>query len=66
MSACLTYLDFFSITAQRAALAVTANCCQNVHADEFSLISGSLGFLAGRLTEQVKQCNATFSHEKNT
>jgi hypothetical protein len=28
--ACLTYVDFFSITAQRNALAVTSNCCQNL------------------------------------
>ena len=26
--ACLGFLDFFSITAQRNALAITANCCQ--------------------------------------
>ena len=26
--ACLVYLDFFSISAQNKALAITANCCQ--------------------------------------
>lgn len=28
VSACLMYLDFFGINAQRAALSITANCCQ--------------------------------------
>ena len=26
--ACMVYLDFFSISAQNKALAITANCCQ--------------------------------------
>ena len=26
--ACLTYIDFFSITAQRNALSIASNCCQ--------------------------------------
>ncbi|KAG8267411.1 Ubiquitin-protein ligase [Homalodisca vitripennis] len=53
VSACLMYLDFFSINAQRAALAITANCCQNLHAEEFHLVSQSLPLLASRLTQQV-------------
>lgn len=28
VNACLMYLDFFSMNAQRAALSITANCCQ--------------------------------------
>uniref|UniRef100_A0A1B6CDK3 E3 ubiquitin-protein ligase n=1 Tax=Clastoptera arizonana TaxID=38151 RepID=A0A1B6CDK3_9HEMI len=55
VSACLTYLDFFSINAQRAALAITANCCQNLHSDEFVLVSQSLSLLATRLTQQDKK-----------
>ncbi|CAG7833938.1 unnamed protein product [Allacma fusca] len=55
VSACLTYLDFFSITAQRAALSITANCCQSVHLDEFHLVGESLQFLASRLTQQDKK-----------
>lgn len=47
------YLDFFSINAQRAALAVTANCCQNLHTEEFHFVSPSLSFLANRLALQV-------------
>ena len=47
------YLDFFSINAQRAALCVTANCCQNLHVDEFHFVSQSLPLLAGRLVQQV-------------
>lgn len=54
VSACLMYLDFFSINAQRAALAITANCCQNLHAEEFHLVSQSLQLLAARLTQQVQ------------
>ncbi|CAL8126786.1 unnamed protein product [Orchesella dallaii] len=55
VSACLTYLDFFSITAQRAALSITANCCQNIHLDEFHFVAESLPFLASRLTQQDKK-----------
>ncbi|CAB3231314.1 unnamed protein product [Arctia plantaginis] len=55
VSACLTYLDFFSINAQRAALSITANCCQNVTPDEFHLVRDSLQLLANRLTQQDKK-----------
>ncbi|XP_075236613.1 E3 ubiquitin-protein ligase ctrip isoform X2 [Lycorma delicatula] len=55
VSACLMYLDFFSINAQRAALGITSNCCQNLHSDEFHLVSQSLPLLAGRLTQQDKK-----------
>ncbi|XP_045486330.1 E3 ubiquitin-protein ligase TRIP12 isoform X3 [Pieris rapae] len=55
VSACLTYLDFFSINAQRAALSITANCCQNLTPDEFHLVRESLQLLANRLTIQDKK-----------
>ncbi|XP_039765934.1 E3 ubiquitin-protein ligase TRIP12 isoform X2 [Pararge aegeria] len=55
VSACLTYLDFFSINAQRAALSITANCCQNLTLDEFRLVRESLQLLANRLTIQDKK-----------
>ena len=55
VSACLMYLDFFGINAQRAALSITANCCQNLHADEFHFVSGSLSALAARLTQHDKK-----------
>ena len=55
------YLDFFSITAQRAALSVTANCCQNLHADEFHFVAQSLPLLASRLTLQVRTLKIAFS-----
>ncbi|XP_050553476.1 E3 ubiquitin-protein ligase TRIP12 isoform X3 [Spodoptera frugiperda] len=55
VSACLTYLDFFSINAQRAALSITANCCQNLTPDEFHLVRDSLQLLANRLTQQDKK-----------
>ncbi|KAG8199196.1 hypothetical protein JTE90_016022 [Oedothorax gibbosus] len=55
VAACLMYLDFFSINAQRAALAVTANCCQNLCLDEFHLVQDSLSLLSARLTHQDKK-----------
>lgn len=51
--ACLMYLDFFSINAQRAALAITANCCHNLLPEELHLVSQSLPLLSSRLTQQV-------------
>lgn len=56
VSACLTYLDFFSINAQRAALAITANCCLNLQPDEFHFVSDSLPQMARLLDQQDKKC----------
>ncbi|KAK7067184.1 hypothetical protein SK128_012433 [Halocaridina rubra] len=57
VSACLMYIDFFSTGAQRAALSITANCCQNLTADEFHFIADSLQLLSSRLTSQGdKKC----------
>ncbi|XP_062699654.1 E3 ubiquitin-protein ligase TRIP12 [Aedes albopictus] len=55
VSACLTYLDFFSINAQRAALAITANCCLNLHTEEFHFVKESLPLLARLLAQQDKK-----------
>ncbi|XP_037942142.1 E3 ubiquitin-protein ligase TRIP12 isoform X3 [Teleopsis dalmanni] len=55
VSACLTYLDFFSINAQRAALAITANCCLNLHPEEFHFVVDSLSLLARLLSQQDKK-----------
>lgn len=55
VAACLTFIDFFSINAQRAALAITANCCQNMNADEFHYVSKSLPLLSSRVTQQDKK-----------
>nr|NP_001287162.1 circadian trip, isoform L [Drosophila melanogaster]AHN57161.1 circadian trip, isoform L [Drosophila melanogaster] len=56
ISACLTYLDFFSIVAQRAALAIAANCCLNMHPEEFHFVAESLPLLARLLSQQDKKC----------
>ncbi|XP_060516709.1 E3 ubiquitin-protein ligase TRIP12 isoform X2 [Cylas formicarius] len=56
VSACLMYLDFFSINAQRNSLSVTANCCLNLASEEFQYIQDSLPLLASRLTQQDKKC----------
>uniref|UniRef100_A0A1B0C8C6 E3 ubiquitin-protein ligase n=2 Tax=Lutzomyia longipalpis TaxID=7200 RepID=A0A1B0C8C6_LUTLO len=56
VAACLTYLDFFSINAQRAALAITANCCLNLHTEEFHFVNDSLPLLARLLAQQDKKC----------
>ena len=58
ISACLMYVDFFSLTAQRAALAITANCCLSLTQDEFHLVSDNLHILAERLTHQVRTVTA--------
>lgn len=55
VDACLTFLDFFSIVAQRAALAITANCMQNMHLEEFALVKDNLHFMATRLNQQDKK-----------
>ncbi|KAG7202648.1 hypothetical protein KM043_009824 [Ampulex compressa] len=55
VSACLKFVDFFNITAQRAALTITANCCQNLHPDDFHFVVDSLPLLTSRLTNQDKK-----------
>ena len=47
------YLDFFSIDAQRYALAVAANCCVNVSPDEFHYCRDSLPLLSSKLLTAV-------------
>lgn len=56
VSACLTYLDFFSMNAQRSALAITSHCCLNLQPDEFHFVSDSLPLMARLLTQQDKKC----------
>lgn len=54
---CLSYLDFFTINAQRAALSITANCCQSLNKDEFSFVQKSLSTLSSHLIKyQDKKC----------
>lgn len=65
VSACLTFLDFFSTNAQHAALAITANCCLNLHVEEFQFVKDSLPLLARLLEQQDKKsveriCNAFY------
>ncbi|XP_072248760.1 E3 ubiquitin-protein ligase TRIP12 isoform X12 [Leuresthes tenuis] len=73
---CLVYLEFFSINAQRNALAIAANCCQSITPDEFHFVADSLPLLTQRLTHQDKKsvestclCFArlvdNFQHEEN-
>ncbi|XP_047248117.1 E3 ubiquitin-protein ligase TRIP12 isoform X3 [Girardinichthys multiradiatus] len=52
---CLLYLEFFSINAQRNALAIAANCCQSITPDEFHFVDDSLSLLTQRLTHQDKK-----------
>lgn len=56
VSACLTYLDFFSIDAQRSALTITANCFQNLTLDDFQYVQDSLSILGSHLTIEDKKC----------
>lgn len=55
VSACLTYLDFFSINAQRSALTIAANSCQNITPEEFTYIQDSLVTLSSHLTSTDKK-----------
>lgn len=59
---CLLYLEFFSINAQRNALAIAANCCQSITPDEFHFVADSLPLLTQRLTHQV--CLTHFRHDE--
>lgn len=56
VSACLTYLDFFSIDAQRSALTITANCFQNLIAEDFQYVQDSLPILSSHLSIEDKKC----------
>lgn len=56
VNACLMYLDFFSMNAQRAALSITANCCQSLSADEFKYVQSSLSTLSTHLNNSDKKC----------
>ncbi|KAM9853283.1 E3 ubiquitin-protein ligase TRIP12 isoform 2-T2 [Aulostomus maculatus] len=73
---CLLYLEFFSINAQRNALAIAANCCQSITPEEFHFVADSLPLLTQRLAHQDKKsvestclCFArlvdNFQHEEN-
>ena len=58
LSSCLLYLDFFSLPAQRNALAVAANCCvvltPNEHSSDFEKVNGnSISMLVQRLSHHV-------------
>lgn len=65
MSACLLFLDFFSISAQRSALSVAANCCHSIGVGDFHLVADSIPILSGRLQHQdkksVESCCVAFS-----
>ncbi|KAF6033617.1 hypothetical protein EB796_008077 [Bugula neritina] len=56
ISACLMYIDFFSIDAQRYALAVAANCCSSVTPEEFHYCKDSLPLLSSKLLTPDKRC----------
>lgn len=61
---CLLYLEFFSINAQRNALAIAANCCQSITPDEFHFVADSLPLLTQRLTHQVLVSPCQIHYEK--
>ena len=62
MLACLTFVDFFSISAQRSALSITANCCQSMTMDEFHYVRESLPLLTARLNQHVRINMLLFIH----
>ncbi|XP_031562481.1 E3 ubiquitin-protein ligase TRIP12-like [Actinia tenebrosa] len=65
MSTCLLFLDFFSISAQRSALAIASNCCASVGPDDFHYIANAIEILSTRLQIQdkksVESCCLAFS-----
>lgn len=65
VSACLCYVDFFSLNAQRSALNITANCCNVVTPEDSELFMESIPTLTAKLTSQDKKllesCCLTFS-----
>ena len=50
LPACLLYIEFFSIPAQRSALTIAANCCLSVTVVELEKVSGNLPVLTEKLT----------------
>lgn len=52
IAACLKHLEFYSISGQRSALAIAANCCQNITPKEFTFIKDSLITLSSHLKNQ--------------
>eukprot|EP00116_Pleurobrachia_bachei_P013239 sb/3473501/ len=65
LSACLCFIDFFSLNAQRSALNITANCCQVVTVNDGQLFLESVPVLITKLNTQDKKllesCCLTFS-----
>ncbi|KAL5005223.1 hypothetical protein ScPMuIL_018679, partial [Solemya velum] len=65
IAASLMFLDFFSISAQRCALQITANCVQNITTEEFQFVRESLPLLSARVNHQdkksVESCCLCFS-----
>lgn len=66
MSACLLFLDFFSISAQRSALSVAANCCHSIGVGDFHLVADSIPILSGRLQHQVPVTQKTYGAANNS
>jgi E3 ubiquitin-protein ligase TRIP12 len=56
---CLTFLDFFSISAQRNALTISSNCCQNLLPEEFVHVADALCILSSRLIHDDKKSAET-------
>lgn len=63
LHACLTYLDFFPTSTQRAAVTTAANCCRNIPEDSFSGIEAVMPILLNvlsssdqRVVEQASLC----------
>ncbi|CAF3596770.1 unnamed protein product [Rotaria sp. Silwood1] len=56
ISACLEYIEFFSITSQNKALSIVANCCIHILIrNDFNYIRGHLENLSNRLRSDDKK-----------
>ncbi|CAN6659334.1 ubiquitin fusion degradation protein 4 [Trichomonascus vanleenenianus] len=55
LSACLTYLDFFSTHVQRTALSAAANCCRNISPRFFGMVRDIIPTLENVLSNHDQQ-----------
>ena len=63
LTACLTYLEFFSTATQRTAVTTAANCCRNIPEDSFPVVRDVMPILLNvlgssdqRVVEQGSLC----------
>ncbi|PAV67973.1 hypothetical protein WR25_23345 isoform F [Diploscapter pachys] len=56
IAACISHVDFFSMSSQRLAFSIASNCALYLTASEFHLVRDSLPELTERLSIEDKRC----------